>query len=89
LVFTTIELFENIRETPAEKKIQLKKMLNGTDMRDSCGSSGIGETLAGLPRWLTARPTKKRASWSANQLTSSLDSNKVYENSLFNIYLHF
>ncbi|MES1041121.1 hypothetical protein FOA20_16885 [Peribacillus simplex] len=50
--------------------------LIGAQVRDSCGSSGTGETpLAFTPRRLTARPAETTPLYLVN-------SNKVFENSL-------
>jgi hypothetical protein len=57
--------------------------LIGTDMRDSCGRSGTGETHRRYaPRRLTARPTESEHPGAAiNHSQYLLYSNKVCENS--------
>ncbi|MGE8017670.1 hypothetical protein ACQKOM_01920 [Peribacillus frigoritolerans] len=60
--------------------------LIGAKVRDSCGSSGIGEPpLAFTPRGLTAR-TKESEHLEGKSTTTHylVNSNKVCENSLFN-----
>ncbi len=54
-------------------------------MRDSCGSSGTGETpQAFTPRRLTARPAESEHLEGKSNTTHYLvNSNKVCENSLF------
>ncbi|KOR79586.1 hypothetical protein AM232_14885 [Bacillus sp. FJAT-21352] len=58
--------------------------LIGAEMRDSCGSSGTGETpQAFTPRRLTARPAESEHLEGKSTTTHYLvNSNKVCENSL-------
>ncbi|WHX66839.1 hypothetical protein QNH26_25090 [Peribacillus frigoritolerans] len=58
--------------------------LIGAEVRDSCGSSGTGETpQAFTPRRLTARPAESEHLEGKSTTTHYLvNSNKVWENSL-------
>ncbi|PAL14172.1 hypothetical protein B8W99_07150 [Peribacillus simplex] len=59
--------------------------LIGAEVRDSCGSSGTGETpQAFTPRRLTARPAEsEHLEGKSTTLHYFVNSNKVCENSLF------
>ncbi|WP_343929364.1 hypothetical protein [Peribacillus frigoritolerans] len=59
--------------------------LIGAEVRDSCGSSGIGETpQAFTPRRLTARPAEsEHLEGKSTTLHYFVNSNKVCENSQY------